>query len=461
MIRRLNIYVFYMRLVCNLLPLAAFAVAEYVRFLGPHRFDTLEYDPRAYFQLLIFATVVWSISADHYRLASPDALLLASTEPRRTLSACCATYAVLFVTLFFYREVSFSRVFLVISAASLLLAGIAFQAACRRFARRATLARNAIRLLIVGADAYAADIAARLRAAGPACQVLAYVALPGQEIGVVGSQVYSLDEMGGFAVGDSIEEVVIAVPPARWHEIPAVIPALEPLGTPIRAVLDIGQGPIARDQLFHFGSLNLLDLGTTPLDRVSYLLFKRVMDVLLSVIALVLAAPLLLLIAAAIRLTSPGPVLFVQDRVGLNGKTFRMYKFRTMRVTSLAESETSWTTQNDCRRTGLGTFLRRHSLDELPQFFNVLRGDMSLVGPRPERPHFVRKFLRELAPYNSRHRLKVGMTGWAQVNGLRGDTSIARRVEYDLYYLHNWSIGLDLRILAMTFWTELFGDNAY
>jgi lipopolysaccharide/colanic/teichoic acid biosynthesis glycosyltransferase len=151
----------------------------------------------------------------------------------------------------------------------------------------------------------------------------------------------------------------------------------------------------------------------------------------------------------------------VQWRVGLNGLPFKMYKFRTMRVSDSSESDIRWTSQGDSRRTWLGTFLRRTSLDELPQFVNVLKGDMSVVGPRPERPHFVKQFLQEIGRYNQRHCLKVGITGWAQVNGWRGDTSIEKRVEHDLYYLQNWSLTLDLRIILMTIFSQQIGKNAY
>jgi len=158
------------------------------------------------------------------------------------------------------------------------------------------------------------------------------------------------------------------------------------------------------------------------------------------------ALPLMGLIALLIRLTFSGPVLFRQERIGLNGQTFNMFKFRTMKVSTSADSDTQWTTAADPRRTRLGTVLRKTSLDELPQFINVLKGDMSVVGPRPERPHFVGQFLNEVGKYNHRHCLRVGITGWAQVNGWRGDTSIAKRVEYDLYYLQNWTFGLDCEL---------------
>ncbi len=192
-----------------------------------------------------------------------------------------------------------------------------------------------------------------------------------------------------------------------------------------------------------------------------YAVLKRVFDIAFSVAALALTAPLFAVVALLIRLSSPGPILFRQERIGLNGRMFRMYKFRTMRVSTKSESDTIWTSANDPRKTPLGAFLRRTSIDELPQFFNVLKGEMSVVGPRPERPYFVDKFLGEVRRYNQRHSLKVGITGWAQVHGWRGDTSIQERVDHDLYYLQNWSFGFDLRIVAMTVLSALSNKNAY
>jgi exopolysaccharide biosynthesis polyprenyl glycosylphosphotransferase len=207
--------------------------------------------------------------------------------------------------------------------------------------------------------------------------------------------------------------------------------------------------------------MQMLDLMSTPAESLDYALIKQAFDTCFSLLVLSLASPLFALIAALIKSTSRGPVFFAQERVGLNGKPFRMYKFRTMRTSAQSETDTSWTTKGDSRRTPLGTFLRKTSLDELPQFINVLKGDMSIVGPRPERPHFVHKFLQEVARYNHRHALKVGITGWAQVNGWRGDTSIEKRIEYDLYYLQNWSFAFDLRIIAMTISSGLMNRNAY
>lgn len=187
-----------------------------------------------------------------------------------------------------------------------------------------------------------------------------------------------------------------------------------------------------------------------PASRWEYRYVKRAFDLALAGAALILAAPLMLLIALAVKCSSSGPVLFKQQRVGMGGRLFWMFKFRTMRDSSRSVSDLRWTQPNDSRVTRLGSVLRRTSLDELPQLCNVLKGEMSLVGPRPERPHFVESFECSFPDYGLRHTVRGGITGWAQVNGWRGDTSIGKRLEHDLYYVHNWTVGFDLKILLIT-----------
>lgn len=189
------------------------------------------------------------------------------------------------------------------------------------------------------------------------------------------------------------------------------------------------------------------------------ILFKRLFDFISSMIGLLFLSPILIIIACLVKLTSPGPIFFGQERIGLDGRKFKMWKFRSMKVS--AEQESTWTVKDDPRRTRIGTFLRQTSLDELPQLWNVLVGDMSLVGPRPEQPQYVNKFRHEIPAYMLRHKMKAGITGWAQVNGWRGDTSLKERISCDLYYIKNWSFWLDLKILFLTFWNGFFNKNAY
>ena len=169
----------------------------------------------------------------------------------------------------------------------------------------------------------------------------------------------------------------------------------------------------------------------------------------------------MLISALAVKLSSPGPVIFTQERVGLHNKPFKMYKFRSMEMQKPDKEAKAWTVRDDPRVTKVGRVLRMTSMDELPQLWNILKGDMSLVGPRPERPQFVEKFQEEIPRYNIKHQVRPGLTGWAQINGLRGDTSIRKRIEYDLYYIENWTMFLDLKILVLTLFGGFLGRNAY
>lgn len=207
--------------------------------------------------------------------------------------------------------------------------------------------------------------------------------------------------------------------------------------------------------------LPVIDTRRVPLDNWFKEWMKRAFDICFSLVAILLTSPIMLFSVIMIKLTSPGPVIFRQERVGLNRKPFMMYKFRSMHVQTDEEEKDKWTTKDDPRKTKWGNIMRRTSIDELPQFFNVLKGDMSVVGPRPERPFFVEKFREEIPRYMIKHQVRPGITGWAQVNGYRGDTSIEERIEHDLYYIENWNFSFDMRIIFMTVFKGLINKNAY
>lgn len=207
--------------------------------------------------------------------------------------------------------------------------------------------------------------------------------------------------------------------------------------------------------------LPVINIRYVPLSNNSNKVIKRAMDVVGSVCGIVVLSPVLLLLAALVKISSPGPVIFKQERVGLHSKPFYMYKFRSMEQQSEEEEKKAWTVRDDPRVTGIGKFMRRTSLDELPQLFNILKGDMSLVGPRPERPLFVERFREEIPRYMVKHQVRPGLTGWAQVNGFRGDTSIKKRIDCDIYYIENWTIGFDIKIIFLTFFTGFVNKNAY
>ena len=207
--------------------------------------------------------------------------------------------------------------------------------------------------------------------------------------------------------------------------------------------------------------LPVINIRRVPLSNMLNAFVKRAMDIFGALVALTLFSPVMLIITVIIKVTSPGPLIFKQERIGLQNKPFYMYKFRSMVVQDASKEKAGWTVKNDPRVTPVGKFIRKTSIDELPQLFNILKGDMSLIGPRPERPQFVDKFKEEIPRYMIKHQVRPGLTGWAQVNGLRGDTSIQKRIEYDLYYIENWTLGFDIKILFLTFFKGFINKNAY
>ena len=257
-----------------------------------------------------------------------------------------------------------------------------------------------------------------------------------------------LEKLESRLHGAGIDEVILALAPDELGVTADVIQVCEKCGTKISVVPFYNDVIPTQPTIDTVGNLKLIQLRTTPLDEPVNALTKRAFDIVVSGLLLVILSPLFLILAIAIRLSSSGPVLFRQERIGLNKKPFIMYKFRSMRVND--EQDTAWSGSSDDRRTWLGAFLRKVSIDELPQLWNVLTGTMSLVGPRPEIPYYVERFRETVPLYMVKYQVRPGMTGWAQIHGLRGDTSIPARVEHDLWYIENWSLGLDIKILFKT-----------
>ena len=461
--RRLKSAHFYLSITVFLMPLAAFGVAGYLRFathLLPHY--SADVDSRSYFALLLLTTILWAIVSEHFGLTSIENHFLVSPKSRRVLNACLVTLVAVLAATFFYRDITFSRLFIWMSGVNLFVLTLFVQAIfARAWVRTRSRQNPGFQVLIVGADDFAAKVARSLSSDPIApCSIKGHVRLPGQ-VCSESLHVYELSDIEELAIGNGIDDVVIALPSRLLGDLPTLRERLSSLCAPLRLVIDVGEEVDSRQRLFTFGALLMLDLQTTYAESTLYVVLKRAFDLVLSCAVLLLGAPVFGLIALLIRLSSPGPVFFVQERVGLNGKLFPMFKFRTMAVSSQSDSDTRWTVKNDPRCTPLGRILRRTGLDELPQFFNVLKGDMSVVGPRPERPLLVQRFMQSVGSYNRRHFLKVGITGWAQVNGWRGDTSIDKRIEYDLYYVRHWTLSFDLLIVLLTLVRGFTDKNAY
>ena len=463
MILRLRLYSLSLKVAIYLLPICAFYLGwSFWRLIWGFLGRPVLFSIHGHVYHMLFGILVWAFVAERYRVTSFDELFRERTGARAAWSACLTTSFILLALLYFSRDDIYPRGLLVCDLIVVLALTVFLHAIFRTLFRSSVSMAKPTRILVVGGDQFAREAALRLqRVSFAPAQIAGFVRLPGQEVDVQDHRVFELEQLKLLSANHGIDEAVIAIHPAQFSQIPKIMKTLKRLCLPTRALVDLGEGIVVRDRLFQLGNIQMLDLSSTPTESLDYALFKRIFDICFSLSVLALTAPLLGLIALIIRLTSPGPIFFTQERIGLNGKPFKMYKFRSMRAGSTSESDTQWTTSEDNRKTSFGTLLRKTSLDELPQFINVLKGDMSVVGPRPERPHFVHKFLQEVSLYNHRHSLKVGITGWAQVNGWRGDTSIEKRVEFDLYYLQNWSFMFDLRIIMMTVFSGLINKNAY
>ena len=267
--------------------------------------------------------------------------------------------------------------------------------------------------------------------------------------------------LGEILPMNRLDEIVITLGIGEYEHLESIVNACEKSGVHTKFVPDynkvIPTKPYTEDLL----GLPVINIRNVPLTDSFNAAMKRLVDILGGTFALILFSPIMLVVAIAVKVSSPGPIIFSQERVGLHNRPFKMYKFRSMGVQKASEEKKAWTTKDDPRVTKVGKFIRKTSLDELPQLWNIVKGDMSLVGPRPERPLFVEKFKEEIPRYMVKHQVRPGLTGWAQVNGYRGDTSITKRVEYDLYYIENWSLGLDFKIIFLTFFKGFVNKNAY
>ncbi len=246
------------------------------------------------------------------------------------------------------------------------------------------------------------------------------------------------------------DEVVLCLDYEQYPQLQHLLEICEKYGVKSSLLPLYAQYLPSRIHIEEIEGIPLMDLRHIPLDGAMNRVLKRATDIAISLTALVVLSPFLLVVALLVKLTSPGPVFYSQERVGLNRRPFLMYKFRSMRVDDSGRDKTAWSTKTDDRRTPIGAFLRKLSIDELPQLYNVLRGDMSIVGPRPELPFFVERFKEEVPMYMLKHLVRPGITGWAQVQGWRGDTSITQRIKCDLYYIENWSFLFDIKIILMT-----------
>lgn len=261
---------------------------------------------------------------------------------------------------------------------------------------------------------------------------------------------YDYNMIEEYLADKRVDEVVIGIKLKEYEHLDKIIRVCEKSGIKTQIIPDYLKYIPSKPVVEQIDDITIINIRHVPLENPINKVIKRLSDIILSIIAIVLTSPIMLVTAIAIKIESPGKIIFKQERVGYNRKKFYMYKFRSMREQTKEEEKDKWTTKDDNRKTKVGKFIRKMNIDEFPQFFNVLKGEMSFIGPRPERPFFVEKFKEEIPKYMVKHQVRPGITGWAQANGLRGDTSIKKRIEYDIFYIENWSISLDLKIIVLT-----------
>lgn len=269
----------------------------------------------------------------------------------------------------------------------------------------------------------------------------------------------AISELDDYISENDFDEIAVTLPLDKYELLKPVVGICEKSGVHTKFIPDYQRILPTIPYTEDLEGLPVINIRHVPLTEPVNALIKRLADIFGSLALIIVFSPLMLLTMLAVKITSPGPVFYAQERVGLHNKVFRMYKFRSMLVQPPEDEASKWTVKNDPRVTSVGRIIRRLNIDEMPQFFNILKGDMSLVGPRPERPQFVEKFKEEIPRYMIKHQVRPGLTGWAQVNGYRGDTSIEKRIEYDLYYIENWTAGLDIKILLETVFKGF--KNAY
>ncbi|MCI0546305.1 MAG: undecaprenyl-phosphate glucose phosphotransferase [Candidatus Rokubacteria bacterium] len=443
---------------------ASWLLAYLLRFyvVGPPLYEGQGVPPiEPYLYMLIPILIVWGVSFHAFDLYRPRRLGSRLSEVTDIAKASTLAALVLVTVMtFVYRQYEFSRVVIVyfwlLSIATVAFSRYVFREGLRVARRRGKNRRFAV---IVGSGELAHTVHDRIwRRPDVGIQVLGVVG--DDKEGSGNRWLGSYADLRSVLDGRQVDHVILALPHEDYGRLAGLLDAIGDEPVTIHLVPDLLRFTSLRGGVEDFEGMPLIHLRESPLHGWNRLL-KRVFDVAFAGATLVLLSPVLLAVAAAVKASSPGPAFFGQERMGLDGQRFRMLKFRTMQEGAEDETGPVWAQDGDPRRTRLGAFLRRFSIDELPQFVNVLRGEMSVVGPRPERPVFVEEFRRSVPGYMLRHKVKSGITGWAQVHGLRGNTSLDLRIRYDIEYIEAWSFWLDLKIIALTIVRVLFDRNAY
>jgi Undecaprenyl-phosphate glucose phosphotransferase len=439
--------------------------AYFIRFSAPVFPVTKGIPPlMPYLWLLLPIVVVWGISFYSFNLYRPRRMGSHLAEFIDIAKANTLSILILVALTFFLKPFEFSRLVMVyfwlMNLVVLGCSRMIFREILRVFRR---MGYNQRQVVIIGAGKLGQRVGDTLKMHPElGLQVWGYLTRNAEKVGhkLGGTPIIGTLEQASEIITNHVDMVFLCLPPEVESEAERLMKILSATTAEVKIIPSIYEFVTLRAEAEMFEGLPIITLQGSPLYGWN-LLLKRMLDVCGATLALIVASPLALVIAVLIKLFSPGPVFYKQKRVGLDGKSFDIIKIRTMYLNAEEKTGPVWAQAHDPRRTVIGRFLRRTSLDEFPQFWNVLKGDMSIVGPRPERPEFIERFRTQIPQYNLRHKMKAGITGWAQINGFRGNTCWEKRLAYDMYYIEHWSLWLDVKIMFMTLWKGLIHREAY
>lgn len=444
----------------------SYMLAWYIRF----RTGIFEQDPWAltlgeYMRLLVLIVPGFLILYYAFRLYEPKRVLGRRLEAWRVIQANVLGVMILTLLLYLIRQFDISRTMLFVFACVDIFMGVLERNIVRYVLRRMRKnGHNLKHIILVGYSRAAEQYIDRIMVNpewGYYVRGILDDTMPhGMEyrgIKVLGK----IDNLNIILPQNRLDEIVITLGLSEYHKLERIVGMCEKSGVHTKFIPDYNNIIPTKPYTEDIQGIPVINIRHVPLNNTLNWIVKRAMDIFGSLFAIVLFSPVMLIVALTIKITDPGPLIFKQERIGLKNKPFYMYKFRSMIMQKESDEEKGWTRKDDPRVTPIGHFIRKTSIDELPQLFNILKGDMSLVGPRPERPQFVEKFKEEIPRYMIKHQVRPGLTGWAQVNGYRGDTSIRGRIECDLYYIENWTLGFDLKIIILTFFKGFVNKNAY
>jgi len=418
-----------------------------------------------YLTLLLVMLPLWYIVFKAFGLYRPRRISSKFAEIMDIAKGTTIAILILVSLTFFVRKYEFSRLtfvyFGIICVIALCVERILFRELLRLIRKRGYNLRHA---LIVGTGSLGQDVTDRVHSHPElGIKIRGFLCEDNSLIGneLKGFKVLdTFENVRNVVMNQNIDMVLITLPLSAHERLKRILDDIGDEMVSIMLIPDLIELATLRGGIGEFEGMPIISLRDTPLYGWNVVV-KRVTDIVLSITILLAVSPLMLVISLLVKATSIGPVFYRQERMGLDGRIFSMLKFRTMETQAEKETGPVWAAKGDSRKTIIGSFLRKTSMDELPQFFNVLKGDMSIVGPRPEREFFIQQFRSKIPKYMLRHKMKAGITGWAQISGWRGNTSLEKRIEYDLYYIENWSLGFDLEIMWLTIWRGLVSKHAY